>query len=62
MFSGVRWDGDTSGRGIADAAAFVDGASELGTHFAPHGHAVRHDRGPAALLRQRALDLLARVG
>ncbi len=25
----MRWDGDTTGRGVGDAAAFVDGAVEL---------------------------------
>ncbi len=25
----MRWDGDTSGRGVADAARFADGAGEL---------------------------------
>lgn len=25
----MRWDGDTRGRGVADATAFVDGAAEL---------------------------------
>jgi hypothetical protein len=65
----VRWDGDTRGRGVADATAFVDGAAELidsmrtadwvaeepESHLLPHLRAAAEGL-PVALTATRTLD------
>jgi hypothetical protein len=65
----VRWDGDTRGRGVADATAFVDGAAELidsmrtadwvaeepESHLLPHLHEAAEGL-PLALTATRTLD------
>jgi hypothetical protein len=65
----VRWDGDTRGRGLADATAFVDGAVELVDSMRtpdwvaeePEAHLLPHLRDaveglPLALDATRTLD------
>ena len=65
----VRWDGDTRGRGIADAGAFADGAAALLDAMRtegwvaeePEAHLLPHLRGaleqlPLELGETRALD------
>ena len=65
----MRWDGDTRGRGVADAAAFAEGAAELvesmrvpdwvaeepEAHLLPHLRAAC-DRLPLELTETRVLD------
>jgi hypothetical protein len=65
----MRWDGDTTGRRVADAAAFSDGATELvdamrssdwvaedpEAHLLPHLEAAS-DGLPVGLAATRALD------
>jgi hypothetical protein len=65
----MRWDGDTRGRGVADATAFVDGAAELVASMRtpewvaeePESHLLPHLRdaaegGPLSFEAARTLD------
>lgn len=65
----VRWDGDERGRGVGDARAFIEGASELvdamrsadGVAEAPELHLLQHLRAacegvPVEIAGTRVLD------